>query len=192
MGCTPAPACVAVREQADALWPDRSRTSDGICASPKHTAANPTSDHELGNAVDLTHDPAHGVDTYWLADQLRIHGDPRIKYVISNGRIWNPSISPNWRTYSGSNRHDHHVHISIHASARNDARPWFPFIGDDDMTETQEQWLGRVHHFVEVEWPKEQQRIARIEEMLSAMVHGTQYTHPVHLAVTQIKTKLGA
>lgn len=123
--CPPAPACRAVLVQASARWPKRSVASDGICPSAAHTSANPTSDHELGNAVDLTHDPANGVDAHAWAEELRVRVDPRVKYVISNRRIWNPSVSPEWRGYSGLNPHEKHAHVSILATAREDCSPWF-------------------------------------------------------------------
>lgn len=43
---------------------------------------------------------------------------------------------------------------------------------DDDMTETQEQWLGRVHHFVEVEWPEERKKIDQILQHLNVLMLG--------------------
>lgn len=130
MGCVPAPACKAMLAEATCLWPNRNKASDGICASPKHTAQNPTSDHELGNAVDLTNDPANGCPAHVLAEQVRLRRDLRVKYIISNGRIasslpvrGHPAWA--WRVYSGSNPHEKHVHFSIHTSARNDTSPWF-------------------------------------------------------------------
>ena len=49
---------------------------------------------------------------------LRLSRDPRIKYIISNRRIANfqpldgqPAFA--WRTYTGSNPHEKHFHISV-------------------------------------------------------------------------------
>lgn len=120
---TAAPACKAALTQATALWPKRLRLSDGILPSKAHTARSPTSDHELGNAFDLTHDPDHGVDCNLLAQQVT--ADPRVKYVIWNKQIWNPSLSPRWRAYSGSNPHTKHMHVSIRAACRDDTSPWW-------------------------------------------------------------------
>lgn len=124
-GCIPAPACQAALRQASELWPTRSRASDGICASDDHNRQNPNSDHATGNAFDLTHDPGAGVDNDLLAEDLKESGDTRIKYVIWNRRIWNPSITPHWRTYSGNNPHTKHMHVSIHAAARGHTAPWW-------------------------------------------------------------------
>lgn len=148
MSCEPAPACKAVLAQATARWPARSRASDGVCPSAAHTAANPTSDHELGLAADLTHDPLHGCDAHAEVRKMAARRDPRVKYIISRGEIWNPLIgagpaykaqrrggagrlrallgaTPGWRPYSGIDPHTHHAHISIRADARNDTSLWF-------------------------------------------------------------------
>lgn len=150
MGCVPAPACKAALAQATKRWPGRRTSSDGVCASAQHSKQNPTSDHETGNAFDLSHDPEHGVDTYALADMMRRNPDPRVKYVISNGRIWNPSISPNWRKYTGANKHDHHMHVSIIPGARGDRNDWWDryFVHaaqEEDMTDAERKLLSEVH-----------------------------------------------
>lgn len=140
MSCTPAPACVAVRKQATKLWPDRSQASDGICASQQHSTANPNSDHEphvvvngvaYATAVDLTDDKARGCDADAWAEYLRLARDKRVKYVICNQRMFSsypvrgiPAWT--WRTYTGSNPHDKHTHLSITPEAVFDTAPWFP------------------------------------------------------------------
>jgi peptidoglycan hydrolase-like protein with peptidoglycan-binding domain len=69
------------------------------------------------SAIDITHDPKGGCDSYKLAETLRLKKDRRIKYVISNGKIFSSITSPwQWRPYSGSNRHDKHVHCSVQSS----------------------------------------------------------------------------
>lgn len=123
MTVTAAPACKAALAEATRRWPNRSRASDGILPSAAHTIANPVSDHELGLAFDLTHDPAHGVDCHLLA-QL-VTGDPRVRYVIWNRQIWNPVVSPAWRAYAGTNPHRSHMHVSIRAACRDDISSWW-------------------------------------------------------------------
>lgn len=117
----PAPACVHALSDATRRWPNRSRASDGILGDARHQKRK--SDHNLGNAFDVTHDPASGCDgDYIAACALR---DPRVKYVIFNRRIWNRQRGDTgWRPYHGSNPHNHHCHVSIVATARNDVRPW--------------------------------------------------------------------
>jgi len=105
-----------LRTQVNVAAPNRSKTDDGTIGDEAHSSRE--SDHnpnEVGVvcAMDITHDPKNGVDSERLAQALRSSKDPRIKYVISNRKIWNPSISDEWRTYTGSNPHNHHVHISV-------------------------------------------------------------------------------
>jgi hypothetical protein len=58
-----------------------------------------------------------------IADQLRLaakNGEKRIAYIIFAGRIASSRMGWRWRTYKGSNAHDHHMHVS------------FTKAGDDD------------------------------------------------------------
>ena len=114
-------------DQVDAAHPDRNKTSDGTIGDKRHQGT--ASDHNLDaknivKALDITHDPAHGVDTYALAEFMRTHPDKRVRYIISNGRIAGNAnyVSANggkvwqWARYGGSNPHDHHIHISVERS----------------------------------------------------------------------------
>lgn len=121
-----APAAQSLLDQATALWPNRSRASDGTIGDTSHAAR--ASDHNpdsrgIVHAADLTHDPANGCDNNANAEAVK--DDPRVKYVIWNRRIWNPSISRTWRPYTGSNPHDHHMHVSVLTEHENDTSPWF-------------------------------------------------------------------
>lgn len=114
------PAARALLEQATKLWPKREKASDGLMPSAAHHAANPSSDHETGNAVDLTRD-----DTYFNATALSraLTKDIRAKYVIYNRQIWS-RLLPVWRAYSGTNPHTKHIHVSIVASRRAGTSQW--------------------------------------------------------------------
>jgi lysozyme family protein len=106
-----------LRDQINARYPNRSKLSDGWIGDAAHAAR--ASDHNpnaagVVTALDVTHDPAAGVDTWKLAESLRQRKDPRIKYVISNGRIFSSVVAPwTWRPYTGANKHAHHIHISV-------------------------------------------------------------------------------
>jgi hypothetical protein len=86
------------------------------------------SDHNLGNALDLTHDPGHGLDAGRLAESLRRQmstaTDGRVSYLIFNELIASRIGGWRWRRYTGSNPHRSHVHISIRATHREVIRPW--------------------------------------------------------------------
>lgn len=126
MACSPAPTCRAALAEATQLWPNRSKASDGICPSAAHTAANPNSDHERGDAFDLTHDPA-GADCNRLSALLVAKRDPRVKYIIWNRRIIGPGSKGGWTwtDYTGSNPHSSHMHVSIVAGARDSTSSWW-------------------------------------------------------------------
>jgi murein L,D-transpeptidase YcbB/YkuD len=122
-----APALLKLREQVNHMFPNRSRVDDCMVGDLSHQSR--ISDHNpnrfgIVTALDLTHDPRHGFDSYAFADYLKDTADPRIKYVISNRRIWN--TSDGWRRYIGLNPHDHHVHISVKGQQKyyNDDSDW--------------------------------------------------------------------
>lgn len=114
-----------LRNQVNAKWPARSKDSDGSVGDARHQAER-SSDHNpwisdgsgpnVVSAIDITHDPAHGFDSYKFADLLLAKQDPRLKYVISDRRIGSgpAGVQPGvWRKYTGTNPHDHHCHISV-------------------------------------------------------------------------------
>lgn len=127
MGCIPAPAAKAMLAEASRIAPGRRRASDGICGDPAHQARQ--SRHNTGDAADLTHDPAAGIDCNVLTEQVRercIDGDEtRCDEIIWNGRICTAARDWHWRPYGGANPHDKHAHFSIRPERRNDTSPWF-------------------------------------------------------------------
>lgn len=114
-----------LRSQVNRHAPNRGKKADGWVGDAAHRSR--TSDHNpwvrLGNtgivtALDVTHDPRGGFDSYAFAEHLRLRRDPRCKYVISNGRIFSSTSSPwTWRRYTGSNPHSSHVHVSVKSTA---------------------------------------------------------------------------
>ena len=93
-------------------------------------AWNPTSDHPLGKACDVTFGrlgtfpgPDDVLRGWVLANWLRANAAPlQVSYVIWQGRIWSPSRdSESWRAYGGGGVYDassptgghyDHVHLS--------------------------------------------------------------------------------
>lgn len=118
--------------QLNALAPNRDKSSDGGIGNAEHSAR--TSDHNpdddgVVKARDFTNDPAHGIVSEDIANLLLKGQDPRIKYLISNRKIGSGPAGPSpgvWRTYSGSNPHNHHFHISVMRDKAHydDERPW--------------------------------------------------------------------
>lgn len=122
---SPSPACKSALRDASKRWPGRSKASDGIMGDVAHQKRK--SDHNIGNAVDITHDVKSGCDGH-IVSELALR-DPRVTYVI-----WNRKIARNpgreWREYKGSNPHLHHVHISVDADKRHDDSQW-PWAEED-------------------------------------------------------------
>ena len=108
-----------LRAQVNTARPKRSKSSDGSIGDAAH--ASRSSDHNawisdgtmsVVSAIDITHDPKGGFDSYRCAEILRTKKDKRIKYVVSNKRIFSATSQPwVWRAYTGSNSHSQHVHI---------------------------------------------------------------------------------
>jgi hypothetical protein len=82
------PAAIAVLRQATAIAPLRMKASDGLLPSQAHIHQNPNSDHNTGLAVDLTHDPKHGIDCVDIFEKLK--EDKRVEYLILKGKILLP------------------------------------------------------------------------------------------------------
>lgn len=130
MGWRVAKSLLTLREQVDAMAPGRDKSSDGTIGDQSHQSRN--SDHNpdangVVTAMDITNDPAHGADAGAIAEMLRLSKDSRIKYVISNRRIFSSLTSPwQWRPYTGINAHTHHVHVSVidTAALYDDTAPW--------------------------------------------------------------------
>lgn len=69
------------------------------------------SDHNTGDAQDFTFDSPQTADAA-IAQLMKEAKERKVKYIVYNGRIWNPSISPDWRPYKGTNPHKSHFHVS--------------------------------------------------------------------------------
>lgn len=118
------PAAIAMLRQATALAPLRKKASDGLLPSTAHLKLSPNSDHNTGLAVDLTHDPKHGIDCADIFQRLK--EDNRVEYLIFQGKIWSRKYAKQGdRKYEGSNPHNRHLHVSIKPEFAGDTSPWF-------------------------------------------------------------------
>ena len=124
MGWRLAKSLIKLRDQIDAAAPHRSKVSDGSIGDQAHQAR--VSDHNpdangVVHAIDVTHDPEHGVDgkilSRWLSTDLRT------KYVIFNGEIWKARTGK-WEVYTGPNKHTHHVHVSVKSESADEVQDW--------------------------------------------------------------------
>ena len=134
--------------------PNRSKISDGSIGDASH--ASRSSDHNpwvihggvgIVRARDFTHDPRGGLDCNWLAGELAdlIGVHPALGsggYIIWNRRIFSADRrGEGWRSYSGSNPHDHHLHVSVATSPGgfDSTQPWI----EDDMNEADTRRIAR-------------------------------------------------
>lgn len=134
-----AKSLLVLRDQIDRAFPGRSKASDGTIGDDPHQQQGNDSDHNpwynnTVTALDVTHDPGHGMDIDKFTDQLQVSRDRRIKYVIANALIMSGPGGPQpwvWRGYTGSDPHRNHMHLSVVAGSYcEDPTPWnLPMLG---------------------------------------------------------------
>jgi len=135
----PAKCLLTLLDQVNHKYPGRAKASDGMIGDAAHQAEGSASDHNpwlhdsqghgVVTAIDITHDPAHGLVIAHLAHALAKSRDHRIKYIITNRRILDsrPEFHPwVWMPYFGSDPHTGHLHLSVVTAQRryDDTRPW--------------------------------------------------------------------
>ena len=119
-----APSLAQLRREINTRWPNRDKTSDGTIGDAAHSARasdhNPNSRGSV-NAIDIDED---GIDAWGLVALLI--ADPRVYYVIYEGRIWQRKHGFVPRPYTGINAHRQHIHVSIFQSvaAEQNTAPW--------------------------------------------------------------------
>lgn len=127
-----AESLATLREQIDDESPNRRKSSDGWIGDLAHQKSK--SEHNpdksgVVRAMDITHDPLHGVDNNLLVERLKDSQDDRIMYIIWNGRIMSGTGQSNkawvWRKYNGKNPHNKHFHVSVKpGKIADDKRQW--------------------------------------------------------------------
>lgn len=170
-------ASTVLVDEINRRWPGRDKTSDGTIGDAAH--ATRTSDHNpwivvdkvgVVRARDVDKD---GIDAPWLAEWLRRRGeagDPRLTgggYVIFNRRITTQDWR-GWKTYTGSNPHTSHLHVSFSrlpagfdstapwglATAPTTTAPARPApTPEDDVTPEQDAMLRAIHLQLTHAWP---------------------------------------
>jgi len=130
-------AGVQLRDQVDTWFPDRcTKSPEGWLGDSRHSARksdhNPD-EHGWVRGLDLNArlESSDSLAPY-LADQIRIaaKSDPRLSYVIYNGRICSKILNWKWRKYKGINPHKRHIHISFTRLGDKDSKPFdIPLIG---------------------------------------------------------------
>jgi len=141
-----APSLVQYRNEVNARWPQRDKASDGWIGDTSHqarpsdhnpdysTAAKARGVYGIVRAFDTDEDldgnrTDSGPDAWPIVEQIFANRDPRVRYLIYEGRIIAGDAGPSpwqWRPYTGANAHRHHIHLSIlsTAAAESDTTPW--------------------------------------------------------------------
>jgi hypothetical protein len=112
------PSLVALRDEINARYPKRDKSSDGWVGDTSHAArkSSHNPDYSQGGAVraiDIDvddNDPTRDLRMQVLDATV---GDHRVWYVISNGIIYSDTYGWRARKYTGSNPHTKHVHVSV-------------------------------------------------------------------------------
>ena len=133
-----AKSLLKLRDQVNAMWPNRDKTSDGEIGDMAHALRksdhNPwvkdahgigvvtaqDIDRELGGQPDGSN---AGDTVAILVGMLQASLDRRIKYLIWNAQITVKGDISRWKPYDGENAHKHHCHISVSSD---------PVLYDDD------------------------------------------------------------
>ena len=126
---TLAPALQQLREQINAAFPSRDRSSDGSIGDTRHSSRK--SDHNPNAAgvvcaIDIDEDLSPSNTVAGIVAQIQMSRDSRVAYIIYEGQITVKGDITRWKDYHGVNPHKHHAHISVKQDAKlyNDRRPW--------------------------------------------------------------------
>lgn len=121
--------------EVNAAAPNRNKRNDGTIGDAAHAARasrhNPNASGVV-TALDITHDPANGMDVHALVRRMTEGGrepHPDCAYIISNRQVARRSSGWVWKEYRGSHPHDQHAHFAVGTGA--DSNPLPPY---DDTT----------------------------------------------------------
>lgn len=129
-------AAERLRAEINTLFPGRDKGSDGAVGDTAHSAR--VSDHNpdvtaggVVRAIDVDEDVWGKNNSDPLIANTLVRKlveiakvDGRISYIIFEGKIWSPSLNWKGRNYSGSNPHNHHIHISFTKKGDRDGSPF--------------------------------------------------------------------
>jgi hypothetical protein len=124
-------------------FPGRNRGTDGTIGDPDHqdspsghnpddtpgskperTDADSKPEVRAADASSSLGDPRHGMQAVVDAILRTPRDRDRLIYIIFNGSIWRAASGWRRETYTGSDKHRTHVHLSGHPDADDDGAPW--------------------------------------------------------------------
>jgi hypothetical protein len=128
-------AAERLRFEIDKSFPLRDTRSDGSIGDSAHSSR--TSDHNPDKngwvrAIDIDedvwgHDGQDPVIANTIVSELlklARRGEKRLKYIIFEGHIWSTTYGWKKQTYTGTNPHNHHIHISFTELGDEDKSPF--------------------------------------------------------------------
>jgi hypothetical protein len=143
-----------LRDEVNARWPNRNKASDGTIGDASH-AATP-SDHNPNAAgvvcaFDITNDPVNGPSAQYLFDTIRANPQLDAKYIIANRQIASRTHGWTARSYTGSDPHTSHIHVSVGVGSDgqsvepyDDRNPWLSSIPSPEPSKGNEKVLHLI------------------------------------------------
>jgi hypothetical protein len=110
-----AKSLAVLRDECNAIAPNRSKTLDGWLGdkAPQARVSRHNPYQGVVCALDITHDPAHGLDCQALFDRLREYPHPNLEYLIHNRQVARRRNGWAVERYTGSHPHDGHMHVAV-------------------------------------------------------------------------------
>lgn len=153
-----AESLVVLRAECDAYAPNRGKWNDGDIGDAAHAARASRHNPYKGvvTALDITHDPAHGMDVHALVRRLTAGGrkpHPNCAYIISNRQKASAATGWRWVAYGGSNPHAGHAHFAVGVGSDSapqppydDRTPWgvADIELEDDLNDKQDRLLKEI------------------------------------------------
>lgn len=199
-----APSLETLRDQVNNLAPNRSKRSDGTIGDAAHAATKSDHNPDAGGivrALDITHDPAGGLDVGALAAAIVASRDRRVKYLIYDRRVIGQKHWT-WTPYAGADPHTSHLHLSVVADDRaNSTAPWAMPTTTEEMifmaqldAEVLEQLAETVQHNVKSALIEAAQRKTPADRQTANALREMTATAPVDIAaiIAGVKTVLPA
>jgi hypothetical protein len=173
-----AQSLVVLRNEVNVYAPKRKKTYDGTIGDQAHAArASSHNPNKYGvvTGMDITHDPAGGMDCAVLFEYLRTHPHPELRYVIFNRKVARRSNGWKVTAYTGANPHTGHLHATVGTGT--DGNPLPPYDStaswgiaamgkEEDMNEAQTRALIQEELKAYTEWGGTQQEIKDAEAHL--------------------------
>lgn len=121
---TISPMCKKFRDEIVNSDEFKSIGINGIFCCKKTLGTEVWSDHSWGAAIDVGFSTTpHKRKLAFAKKAIEVAPTYQIKYVIYNYRIWTPENSEKkWRSYTGSDPHTSHVHVSFKDSGAGEGK----------------------------------------------------------------------